>query len=116
MNGKYKLNYFKGIFAEFYVLFFLILKGYRPVKWRMRNIISEIDLIVKKNNVLIAVEIKYRQSHHQGLFSISKQQQVKIRNAFELFSSKKTYADYEKRFDVCIVTSNFKIYHHKNSF
>lgn len=111
-----KTSYIKGIWAEIYTIIFLWLKGYKIVKWRMRNYISEIDIIAQKHNSLIAIEVKYRKSVDQGLFAISYQQQQKIRKAFELFyvSQKNNYKTI--RCDVCIVNHLFQIKHLKNMF
>ncbi len=112
-----KSSYFKGVLSEFYVLMFLMIKGYRPIKWRMRNAVSEIDLIVFKNNTLIALEVKYRKKSDDGLYAIHKKQQQKIRRAFDIFSSryhKKSY--HTLRCDVCVVNQYGIIKHLKNAF
>ena len=113
-----KSSYIKGIISELYVLGFLILKGYKPIKWRMRNKISEIDLIVAKKNILIALEVKYRKNHDDGLYAVTYLQQHKIRQAFEVFSSR--YNDKNKyhtiQCDVCIVSGYGFIKHFKNAF
>ena len=109
-------SYIKGILSEIYVLAFLILKGYRPIKWRMRNAVSEIDLIVRKNKILIAIEVKYRKKSDDGLCAITHKQQKNIRSAFKIFSShyKKSYSGL--RCDVCVVTHKGHITHLKNAF
>ena len=109
-------SHIKGIVSEIYVLGFLIIKGYRPIKWRMRNVISEIDLIVKKNKILIAIEVKYRKDISQGLISVHKQQQNKIRKALEIFSFSYNQNYHSLRCDVCIVTHKGFIKHLKNAF
>ncbi len=112
-----KSSYIKGVLSELYVLGFLILKGYRPIKWRMRNTISEIDLIVIKNSHLIAIEVKYRQKHDDGLYAIGYQQQQKIRSAFEIFRSHYHHKKYHTlRCDICIVSGYGFIKHLKNAF
>lgn len=110
-------SYLKGLVSELYVLIFLMIKGYRPIKWRMRNAVSEIDLIVFKNNALIAIEVKYRKKYDDGLYAIHKKQQQKIRSAFDVFSSqyhKKPY--HTLRCDVCVVNQYGIIRHLKNAF
>lgn len=113
-------SHLKGILAEIYVLFFLLLKGYIPIKWRMRNLISEVDFIVKKNKTLIAIEVKYRKNYADGVYAITEQQQKKIKNAFELFctipNNKNKYSDYSLRCDVCVVTHKGMIKHLMNAF
>ncbi|MFT6072091.1 MAG: putative endonuclease [Dasania sp.] len=119
INGnmkQIKSTYIKGIISELYVLIYLILKGYRPIKWRMRNKISEIDLIVKKNNILIAVEVKYRQKNDDGLYAISAHQKRKIRSAFTLFSDHSRHQFHTIRCDVYIVSGFGRIYGIQNAF
>ncbi len=113
-----KSSYLKGILSELYVLGFLILKGYRPIKWRMRNHISEIDLIMTKNKMLIALEVKYRKSNDDGLYAVTYHQQHKIRQAFTLFNSRYNANNkyHTVRCDVCIVSSYGVIQHLKNAF
>jgi|GEM_PF-2822848 len=119
MNGNIKLiksTYYKGLIAEFYVLIFLLFKGYRPVKWRMRNKITEIDLIVIKRGQLIAVEVKYRKYQEDSLWAVHTQQKHKIRQALEIFGH--TYPKPLKgiRCDFCGVSQYGKIIHLKNAF
>ncbi len=111
-----KSSYLKGILSEFYVLIFLMIKGYRPIKWRMRNAVSEIDLIVLKNNVLVALEVKYRKQSDDGLYAIHKRQQQKIRCAFDVFSSRYQKPYNTLRCDVCVVNQYGIIRHLKNAF
>jgi putative endonuclease len=112
----FNTSYTKGIISELYVLAFLILKGYKPIKWRMRNSVSEIDLIVKKKNILIAIEVKYRKQSDDGLYAIHPRQQKKIRDAFGLFTNRyvKNYAGL--RCDVCVVNNKGYIQHLINAF
>jgi putative endonuclease len=112
----FNTSYAKGIISELYVLAFLILKGYKPIKWRMRNAISEIDLIVKKKNILIAIEVKYRKQCDDGLYAIHAKQQKKIRNAFGLFTDRYAKNYVGLRCDVCVVNNKGFIRHLTNAF
>lgn len=102
--------------AEIYVMFFLILKGYRIKQWRMRNIFSEIDIIASKSRNLVAIEVKYRKTIDSGLYSITSNQQKRIRKALTLYTTK-TKIHYETiRCDVCVVTHYGRIKHIVNAF
>lgn len=109
-------TYLKGIISEIYSVLFLILKGYRLRFWRMRNHISEIDLILQKGRTLIAVEVKYRRTLDAGLYAVSAQQKQKIRRAFELFLADTPLRFDIARCDVCVVGKFGKIIHIQNAF
>jgi len=105
LNKKH-LSYLKGIIAEYYVMFFLMLKGYRLVKRRYRNFAGEIDLVMHHKKTLVAIEVKYRKTIDDGLFSIQNKQKNRIMNALQIISG--YYPNYGVRCDVCIV--NYKGY------
>ena len=107
-------HYIKGILAEYYVLFFLFIKGYKCLKHRYRGKSGEIDLIMRKKGVIIAVEVKYRKNHDDALCSIYKKQKQRIRSSLEVFVSNKSYTGL--RCDVCVIGRNLKILHLKNAF
>lgn len=107
-------HYIKGILAEFYVLSFLFLKGYRLLERRYRGKLGEIDLIMRKKGVIIAIEVKYRKNQEDALYSIYEKQKRRIRSSLEVFVSNKSYKGL--RCDVCVVGENLKILHIKNAF
>lgn len=113
-HKKKYFSYLKGIIAEYYVMFFLYLKGYRLIKRRYRNYCGEIDLIMSKGKSLIAIEVKYRPNLNDGLFSITHKQKVRIISALELFS--RNYHYINMRCDVCVVDRLGRIKHINNAF
>ena len=50
----------KGRWAEFWVMLVLILQGYRPLARRWRCSVGELDLVMRRGDALVGVEIKYR--------------------------------------------------------
>ncbi len=59
-KNKKKRSYHFGIFAEYYAALYLLCKGYRIIKLRYRNPKGEIDILARKGDTLIAVEVKAR--------------------------------------------------------
>lgn len=114
-------NYHLGHFAEFIALLFLRLCGYQKVAI---NFVTgkgtgagEIDLIVRKNNTLIFVEVKKRQDINAAAYSILPKQQQRIRKAAEAFiATHKKYQDFNIRFDVVLFSNTWKIKHLQNAF
>lgn len=112
----FKSTYLKGVFAEFYVIILLKFKGYKILRWRMRNYVSEIDIIAKKGNAITAIEVKYRPHFEDGLYAISLEQQKNIRKAFELYIAHYKGMYDTLRCDVCIVTKWGRVRHLKGMF
>ena len=103
MNKKKSYNF--GIRAEITSALFLQLKGYRILAMRQKTLVGEIDIIARRGNILIAVEVKARQSIETAAYAITLKQKQRISRAFEIWGQK--YSDYQKlnkRFDVLLIS------------
>lgn len=60
----------KGRLAEAVAALFLQLKGYRVLARRVRTKAGEIDLVVRRGNVLVFVEVKARHTLDSGVFAL----------------------------------------------
>ena len=115
------INNLSGKLAEHLALLFLRLKGYLLVE---HNHITgrgtgagEIDLIVKKAQTLVFVEVKKRSSLSTAAYSISPKQQNRIRRAAETYlATHPQYYNFDIRFDAILIASNLKILHIQNAF
>ena len=56
--------------AEAVAALFLQLKGYRVLARRVRTKAGEIDLVVRRGNVLVFVEVKARHTLDSGVFAL----------------------------------------------
>lgn len=110
-----KNTYEKGWMAEAVALIFLHLKGYRRVAWRFASHVGEIDLILRRGNTWVAVEVKYRESLAAGLESISSTQQRRILRAFEAFLAARNITA-PCRIDVIIIRPWRLPYHIQNAW
>ena len=72
-----KNNHFFGIYAEKMAMIFLIFKGYKILAWRYQTPFGEIDIIAKKQNFLIFLEIKSTQNKHFNIEIALRNQQIK---------------------------------------
>jgi len=114
-------NVSSGKAAEFAALNFLRLKGYSLV---CQNYITgrgtgagEIDIIVKKKNLLVFVEVKKRRDLSSAAYAILPKQQERIRRAAEVFLSyHPEYQNFDIRFDAVLVQFPFKIQQIQNAF
>ncbi len=99
----------RGLIAEKYAQLFLLIKGYRLVQKRYRRPTGEIDLIVTRNNTVVAVEVKMRTNVEKALHAIGPIQQRRIRNTLLAYiAAHPEYSGHDLRFDVVLVTSFFK--------
>ena len=107
-----------GSFGEALARDYLISKGYKILNMNFRNKFGEIDIICKKNNLLIFCEIKSRYSNSFGspIESITCYKQKQIIKLSELYLiSKKYYTTFFKGSITSInlnslsSNSNFKI-------
>lgn len=107
-------NYLYGIYAEYLSIILYTIKGYKLLKHRFKYSlgkydIGEIDLIFKKGEYLVFVEVKARRKH-MGMLNLSSKQLSRIKNASKLFVLKnKDFLNFSSRFDVVTLQGYFNI-------
>lgn len=111
-------TYRKGILSEWYARQFLRLHGFSILKTRYvtgRNTNrAEIDIIAKKHNTIVFIEVKYRPDLLSAWDAITPTQIRRLRDAADTFLAKKKWIG-DARFDV-IAVCGWKIYWAKNAF
>lgn len=99
-------TYQSGLFSEFWARMYLRCHGFRIVKSRHitgRNTgRAEIDIIARRRNLLIFVEVKRRPTLTTGWDAITTTQSVRLRRAAENYLSQNNWRG-DARFDVIIV-------------
>lgn len=111
----------RGLIAEMVAACYLIARGYRPVRWRYRCKMGEIDLIFRRGTGYVFVEVKFRQGEEEALCSVDAKAQRRITAAAAhyvagLDSVRKGEEWPPIRFDVIAVTPYFMIRHIENAF
>lgn len=111
----------QGHFAETKAALFLRLKGYRVVERNFKpprgTGAGEIDLIVKKGNVLVFVEVKLRQTETAAAESVSPAvRERRVKGAEYYLMLHPEAADSDIRFDVVLMTPNSLPKHIPNAF
>jgi putative endonuclease len=111
-------HYEKGLRAEEKALFFLESKGYECLSKRYKRKGGEIDLIVKKQDVLIFVEVRLRKNIFDAGESITIQKQERLTSVATHFIIQELqgrgYSYY--RFDVVLIDQKGTIVHIENAF
>lgn len=112
-----------GNFGEALARDYLISKGYKILNMNFRNKFGEIDIICKKNNLLIFCEIKSRYSNSFGspIESITCYKQKQIIKLSELYLISKKYYNFNVRYDIIevifnTITSSHIINHVQDAF
>lgn len=100
-------NIKKGKYGEEIAEKILTKEGFCIVEKNFYCKYGEIDIIAKKENLLIFVEVKYRENMNYGYAqeSVNKKKQIKLyKSAFFYINKKNLDCDY--RFDIVAVTKN----------
>lgn len=101
---KRRKAYNQGKWSELFAMVYLRIKGYRILSWRYRTPVGEIDLIVKKGNTIVAVEVKHRPTYTQGVEAVKFKQRKRIIRAMECYLQRhKKFENLASRFDVVIL-------------
>ena len=95
-----KKTYQFGFFTEKYVMIFLWIKGYKILKHRYRLNFGEIDIIAKKNNFIIFVEVKarYKKINIENVLNFHQIERIK-KSAEHFISKNQKLQNCRRRFD-----------------
>lgn len=106
MLSKNKTSYDSGLVSEFLARWFLRFHGFKILESRYitgRNTNrAEIDIIARRGNLIIFVEVKKRKNIEIAFDAINKQQIARLRSAAENYIMKKHWFG-NARFDVITV-------------
>jgi len=100
-------NYRAGIFAECIACIYLIFHGFRILRRRYvtgRNTgRAEIDIIARRKNLMIFIEVKHRHDVLTGLDAVTPAQSIRLRRAAETYIAQTKWMG-DARFDIIVVT------------
>ena len=109
-------NYTKGLEAEFIARMYLRLHGCKIICSRYitgkNTNRAEIDIIAKRKNTLIFIEVKKRKNIHTAWDAITQNQAQRLRRSAESYITKKRWVG-DARFDAIFVCG-WKIHWIKN--
>lgn len=108
-------SYLKGVKSEDLVAQHFESVGFSLIKKRYKTKYGEIDLILRKNQSILFVEVKSRNKNVSLDNVITQKQLMRNYSAAEFFLSENyQYQDYECQFDLVIVMRNKIFQHIKN--
>ena len=118
-----KYNKEIGNYGETVAADFLINNGYNILDMNYRNRYGEIDIVYKKNNIIIFCEVKSRYTNSFGnpIESVTYYKQKQIIKLSQTYLLYKKYHNYNIRYDIIEVIFNnknasFKLNHIKDAF
>ena len=93
-----------GLSAESRAAAYLMAKGYRILAKRFRTPYGEIDLVVRKRNLIAFVEVKARASLDDAAWAVTPRQQQRIINAAQAWlMAHPEHAEFDMRFDAMLI-------------
>lgn len=93
-----------GLSAESRCAAFLIAKGYRILARRFKTPVGEIDIVARKRNIVVFIEVKARASLDDAAWAVTPRQQQRIIAAAESWlATHPDYANADCRFDAMLV-------------
>lgn len=85
LREKKRVAFFRGHSAERFAAMVLLLKGFRIVARRYRTRLGEIDLIARRGNLVLIVEVKARSSLEAAQLAVTPQAMRRIEAAADLW-------------------------------
>jgi putative endonuclease len=93
-----------GLSAESRAAALLMAKGYRILAKRFKTPHGEIDLVAKKRNLLVFVEVKARASLDDAAYAVTSRQQQRIIDAAQgWLMAHPEHAKFDLRFDAILI-------------
>lgn len=94
----------RGHVSEYIAAAYLMLKGYRIVALRHRTKLGEIDIIARKRDLFVFVEVKARSDEMAAVDAVGFSAQKRIRAASDLWLSRRSdRALMSQRYDIVAV-------------
>ena len=96
--------YRRGHSSEWIAAAALMLKGFRIVARRYRTKLGEIDLIARRGDLVLIVEVKARKTLVEAMEAIARESERRIEGAADLWLTRQPdYARLSMRFDMVAV-------------
>lgn len=107
----------RGYVAELVALLFLAAKGYRPLAWRFSAAGGEIDLIVRRGDIVAFVEVKARKEMEAAIFAIDGHKRRRFSRAMNAWLLKNPWGcERSLRIDAVYITGWLRPHHHEGAF
>ncbi|WP_202711318.1 YraN family protein [Sporosalibacterium faouarense] len=119
MKNSKKNNKLKGDYGEKLAMEYLNDNDYIIIERNFRNRIGEIDIIAKKDNIIVFIEVKSRKNskYGYGYEAVNKRKQDKIIKLANSYINFKNLRSFQFRFDIIeVYFEDCRINHIENAF
>lgn len=107
--NKRQQAYERGVEAEHAAADYLRLKGYEILEQRYKTPGGEIDVIARKSNALVFVEVKAHKDPEAALYAVNERSRRRIEEAAKHYiAHHEEVAEMDMRFDVVVMPPNAK--------
>lgn len=107
----------RGQFSEYVAALYLILKGYRIAAFRYRTKVGEIDIVARKGDLVVFVEVKARRDERGAVDAVSYAAQKRIRDASDFWLARQPASHLlSQRYDIVAVLPGRFPRHFPNAF
>ncbi len=108
----------RGRRAEWLAEAWLRLKGYQILARRAKTPVGEVDLIARKGQLVVIIEVKQRQSLEAGLNAVPLSAWRRIARGAEswLARGRAEYYHRDRRFDLMVIYPVLRICHRKDTW
>ena len=103
-DPKRRKAFRRGHVSEYLAALYLLAKGYRIRAIRYRTKLGEIDIIARRGDLVVCVEVKARRDVESAVFAVTGRTQARIRAASALWLSRQPDAHrLSLRYDIVAV-------------
>jgi putative endonuclease len=106
----------RGRFAEWAAIAYLICKGYRILGHRLRTPYGEVDIAAWKQGVLVIIEVKARNSYAAGALAVTPRAQQRIAGAGQLLAGRWRLTAAPIRYDLIVVGAGWLPRHERGAW
>ena len=107
----------RGRTSEYVAALFLMLKGYRIAALRYRTKLGEIDIVARKGDLAVFVEVKARRDEAGAVDAVSFAAQRRIRAASDLWLARQPdHARLSQRYDIVAIMPGRLPKHFRDAF
>lgn len=116
-RSKRRKAWRRGHVSEYLAALYLACKGYRIVAIRHRTPLGEIDIVARKGDLAVFVEVKARRGEQSAIDAVSFAAQRRIRAASDLWLAQQPdYARLSQRYDIVAILPRRWPRHFRDAF
>ena len=107
----------RGHLSEYIAALYLACKGYRILAIRYRTVLGEIDIVARKGDLAVFVEVKARRGAQAAIDAVSVSAQRRIRAAGDLWLARQPdFSRLSQRYDIVAILPGRWPRHFRDAF